>query len=642
MARKGGRNKRGPNRSATRTTRSTTASERPLSAVPPGGDDHTHDIDSAPDSAIDTDQHDTADGDHDFGNHLRGALRSKDLTAFTTLVSSMLSVTDAWWIDDPVDVTWPDDDLEDDDLDHDPAPLPLSRLLDFLFTTSYAETTAALHVVAALLPDDLDAARVRRTLATRRHPVPLHVSGVRDIAVEQAASIGDDLGDGDNILLGLTWPGIGGVTVVVYIDEAFGTRVKDVFLLAEPFEDVCERYRELLASEGRTTDLSVITLADARASVEHALERGDDPEAFPIPDDWSGAGGEPLGWPMAHPFVEMVLRRMPGGGVPVLTSSGFPDISSDEAVDEFLASPHATGLGLADDVLEDAAFLVAGAAEAFVGHPWRWSPVQVELALTQRIPWATDATDEALRAVEQVLPAFIRYAHQRLAVPRHATHETIAAVDEWMPEFHALCATPAIADFRATASMIAALQQGDFGPIMLHSLAEQVGGPEALDALDDAPLPTEPLVLDHVPADVHPVAREISALVDGWLEASPRVAHLGAVRDEWRTASHRLLAAAAANDPGWLRRRASVPGRACGLLWATGIANRLIGPNGAARAKDLAADFGVSGSPSTKAEAMLRAWANGAWPDVDNLRDPALLVSTRRASMIETRDAYRH
>jgi hypothetical protein len=39
---------------------------------------------------------------------------------------------------------------------------------------------------------------------------------------------------------------------------------------------------------------------------------------------------------------------------------------------------------------------------------------------------------------------------------------------------------------------------------------------------------------------------------------------------------------------------------------------------------------------------MLRAWANGAWPDVDNLRDPALLVSTRRASMIETRDAYRH
>ena len=44
----------------------------------------------------------------------------------------------------------------------------------------------------------------------------------------------------------------------------------------------------------------------------------------------------------------------------------------------------------------------------------------------------------------------------------------------------------------------------------------------------------------------------------------------------------------------------------------------------------------------TKAGAMLRAWATGACPIVRQLRDPALLVSTRRASMIETRDAYRH
>ncbi len=86
---------------------------------------------------------------------------------------------------------------------------------------------------------------------SRRHPVPLNVSGVRDIAVEQAAKIGDDLGDGDNVLLGLAWPDIGGVTAVVYVDEAFGTRVKDVFLVPESFDEVCARYREVLASEGR-------------------------------------------------------------------------------------------------------------------------------------------------------------------------------------------------------------------------------------------------------------------------------------------------------------------------------------------------------------------------------------------------------
>ena len=95
------------------------------------------------------------------------------------------------------------------------------------------------------------------------------------------------------------------------------------------------------------------------------------------------------------------------------------------------------------------------------------------------------------------------------------------------------------------------------------------------------------------------------------------------------------------NDPGWLRRRASVSGRACGLLWATGIANHLVGPQGAVLVKDLAADFGVSGPPSAKAEALLRAWAHGRWIGADRLGDAGLLVSTRRAAIIKMRDRYR-
>ena len=83
------------------------------------------------------------------------------------------------------------------------------------------------------------------------------------------------------------------------------------------------------------------------------------------------------------------------------------------------------------------------------------------------------------------------------------------------------------------------------------------------------------------------------------------------MRGEWRTAAHRLLVGATVNDPGWLRRRAAAGGRACGVLWATGIANRLVGPQGAVLIKDLAADFGISGAPSTKAEWLLQAWAGG-------------------------------
>ncbi len=344
---------------------------------------------------------------------------------------------------------------------------------------------------------------------------------------------------------------------------------------------------------------------------------------------------------MARPFVEMLLRRMPGGGTSVLTSDTQPEVSVLDAMRGFLGSPEARRLDVATDDLEEAAFLIADDAESFAGHPLRWSPVQVELALTQRLPWSTDATEAGLDAVEDVLPAFIRYAHRRLEVSKEATAETLAAVDEWLPVFAQLRdASPAVR-WRATASMIEAFQQGEHGPLLLHSLAEEVGGATVLDDLDDSPLPAEPLVLDTIAVDVRDTVAEIAALADEWLATSPRVAHLGSVRDEWRTASHRLLVRAAVNDPGWLRRRASVSGRACGLLWATGIANHLVGPQGAVLVKDLAADFGVAGPPSAKAEALLRAWANGRWVGAERLGDAGLLVSTQRAQIIALRDQYR-
>ena len=404
VARKGGRRgKHGPNRSATRSK------ERTLHAV-----------------------HSTDTPDDDLIGTLRTALRSKDPTAFTTLISSMLAVSDAWWRED---------DDPDADLDDDPDPVPLDALIELFVRTPYAETTAALHVVAALLPDELDATRVRRALTTRRHPVPLNVSGVRDIVVDHAAKIGDDLGDGDNLILGLTWPGIGGVTAVIYVDEAFGTRIKDVFLVPEPFDEVCARYREVLAEQGRrTSDLFDIDPGDARASIQHAIDRADAPDALPVPDDWADPDGDPLGWPTARPFVEMLQRRMPGGGTSVLTSSAQHAVSVLDAVRGFLGSPEAQGIDVAMDELEEAAFLIAGDAAALAGNPFRWSPVQVELALSQRLPWSPDATDAGLGAVDEVLPAFIRYAHRRLEVSPEATVETLAAVNEWLPTFEVLCA----------------------------------------------------------------------------------------------------------------------------------------------------------------------------------------------------------
>jgi hypothetical protein len=175
-----------------------------------------------------------------------------------------------------------------------------------------------------------------------RHPVPLNVSGVRDIAVEQAAKIGDDLGDGDgdNLSVDLTQPDTGGVTAVIHVDEAFGTRIKDVFLVPEPFDEASGRYREVLAEQGRrTSDLAGIDRGDARASIQLAIDGADAPDASLVPDAWSGPDGDLLDWPTARPFVEMLLRRMPGGGIAVLTSRAKPAVPLLGVVRDLLGSP---------------------------------------------------------------------------------------------------------------------------------------------------------------------------------------------------------------------------------------------------------------------------------------------------------------
>lgn len=597
MANKGGRRrKQAPNRSATRG-----GAARPLQPVPPSQEDAG------------------------LIAALRGVLRSSDQTAATTLISSMIALTDAFH---------PEGGPFEE-------PLPLAEIIESLAAVPYAETTAALHVIAALIPDELDAARVRRALSTRRHPVPDAVLGVRDIVVEQAAKMGDELADGDNIILGLSWPGIGPVTVVVYVDEAFGTRVKDVFLIPQHFDEVCERYRELLVGEGRRpSDLAPIGPADARAGIRLAIDLGDADDAPLTPESWSDPDEDPLGWPGARPFVEMLLRRMPGGGVPVLTSASLPEMSVSTAAAGFLTSTHSAGLSDREMAL-DCAVLLANDAAQHAGHPLRWSPVQVELALSQRLPWAVDATEEDLAAVSQVLPLFIRYSHERLGVPDDATAETLAAVDTWLPAFDGLRVAPGVVQWREVSPLIEAFEAGDHGPLLMHRLAEEVGGPQALNTLDAEPLPAEPLDLDRVAGDVRDAVAEVCALVDGWLDSSPRVTHLGPAVEEWRTAARRLLVGATVKDPGWIRRRAAANGRACGLLWASGVANGLVGPRGAVLNKDLASDFGVKGSPSTRAESLMRAWNGNRWATNETLGDAALLIASRRAEIIEMRDVDR-
>ena len=239
MSRRGGskRPRRGrhePNRSATRLHAVPSPAGSPGPGSDPGaGPGPGHGSDTVPDDLL--------------LREIREALRSDDPTAVATIVSSLLSVTSEWASGPALTIAdliaadrFDDDPFDDDPFDEDgdtPAPIPLAMLLESFIGVPFAETTAALTAMEPMLIDELEAAKVRRALATRRHPMPEHVKGVRDIAVTRAGHVGDELGDGDNVVLGLAWPGTRGVTAVIYVDEAFGTRVKDVRATIERIRD---------------------------------------------------------------------------------------------------------------------------------------------------------------------------------------------------------------------------------------------------------------------------------------------------------------------------------------------------------------------------------------------------------------------
>src|SRR5688572_2807231 len=104
----------------------------------------------------------------------------------------------------------------------------LGNLVDSFVGTDLRETTAALHVIAALVPDDVLRARIGKVLATRRQPVPAWVAALPSVEVRRAALLTHVLDDGHDVILEVV---LGGDTfvVTVYIDFNVGTVVKDAF-----------------------------------------------------------------------------------------------------------------------------------------------------------------------------------------------------------------------------------------------------------------------------------------------------------------------------------------------------------------------------------------------------------------------------
>jgi hypothetical protein len=493
------------------------------------------------------------------------------------------------------------------------------------------ETSALLAVVAELSGDEVMRRRVRREITERAHTLPVWLANLGRTTVTRVVEMVHVLGDGDNVMIGLSLPGDFALSVVVYIDHNMGTLVKDAFAVPEPLDELIEHMR-IAAGDGPDTTWADLSPADARVRIKDAIERG----AITFPPM------ETDSWPACRPLIEWAIGMLPAGG----TGYQRPrwDIKQlSELTERFFASPFGTDLDDADHrgLLES---LLWFGTDYGPGDPLRWSPIAVEILLVDWIPRKIAADTAYLAKAPELLRAYIRFCHHERGIRAALTEDTLAAVDEYEPGYQQTIASPRPQGSAALLAAMGALHPHGPWPaseveiptideIMLDSLHRAVGGEDALATLDDIPLPDEPFDWDPIPADVHERVDEVLGLLDRCCDERLDV--------EYRTACRRILSRAAAADPEIFRRRSKAETTAGAICWIVGKANDLF--TAQMLVKDLMGFFGIrQASVSQRSEALLRAIGIDPHDRYGsmNLRSPDYLTSSRRTQIIALRDQY--
>ena len=546
--------------------------------------------------------------DQDLFQSLRRALRSGEPLDLLAVVSGLLEVTDP--------------------RSRDPrAPEGqrpgIDELVESFVGTPYAETTAALAALKALTADEVLAARIGRELETRRHPMPEWLRTLHEARPDPDVwFMTHVLGDGDDYLLGVVLPTGDALSALVYVDHNLGSVVKDAFVVPEPLEDLAIKVGTLM--EDPDQSLTRTDPATARATVEAAIDAGS--RLFPPLTSES--------WPMCRPLVEWMMRMLPAGGAAPQQKQWSPEETAAVAAD-FFASPY--GAPLDDDdgrsLLESVLWFRTDYAP---DDPLRWSAVTVEMLLIHWYPHTVIAEPTYLAKLPDLVRAYIRYCHARNGIRRELTAETLAALDKYEPEYLRLIRGDRQQAMAGLAEALLEAQRGKGFSAhgwTLEELAGDVGGVDALMALDDVPLPDEEFDWTGIAEEIRPAVEAILEQCDACAEALFDVEH--------RTAMRRFLARAARNDPKVFARKASPVRGAAAVAWVIATGNRTAGVSAPKMpSKDLFAHFGLTGGASDRADSLMRAAGVPTHhvPGFIELADPGLLVSARRRSLIQSRD----
>ena len=519
------------------------------------------------------------------------------------------------------------------DRDHPDAGPDLNELVRSFLAVDRVETTALLEAIRELVPDELLAKRIDRGLAPREHALPDWLTRLQPLRIDDAMILSHALGEGDSVFVGVRTGSGHELSVVVYIDHNLGTIVKDAFVVDEALDSVVARYREL-ADDDPDMQLVPIDLADARAHIDDGVA-GASAASPPFETDT---------WPASQPLIAWVVRQLPVGG----TGYTFPEWGPErrqQLISRFLTSPGGApfddlpGQGLLETLLWFA-------CDHGKGDPLRWGPITVEILLTDWLHRNAPPANPALERAPELLRHFIRFVHAESGISDALTDQALAAVDACEPTYHGLlrAGRPPVTelldamgcwDDRLDGIEVEAdrWDEEDFRAYVRASLADAVGGYDALDTLDARPLPDEPFDWAVVPEDVRAPVEQVLTLVD---EAC------GALLDrEHRTACRRLLAAVAEHGPHVLRRKGRPETAAAAIAWSVAKANDTFELYHGLQVKELLGWFGLTGSVSQRANTLLDA---AGIPDARPygielvLRSPRYLTGPHRADIIRTRD----
>ncbi len=266
--------------------------------------------------------------------------------------------------------------------------------------------TALLAVIAELLVDDpAPQLRCRREVAERGERLPRWIAALTQVKAYRAVRRTNVFGDVDEVVIGMRLDGGHELTVAVRIDHNLWSSVADAGVVPDPIDEALARVAELSSD----TDVSEMTLADARVWIEDALDK---PTLAP----------ETETWPLYRALVQWMVCRLPEGGERRITGLESGSRTRSCATGSSRPVPQRRSLTPA---IESCCWNSSRPARVTLCGGARRVSNTRSAARPTRAPHSVGGRAD----VPDLLRAFIPYAHAQSGIRDELTSRTLAMVD---------------------------------------------------------------------------------------------------------------------------------------------------------------------------------------------------------------------